>query len=194
MGQCFPRKHTPSGDGNELWECCCQRCKMKSQSSENLSKRLWKWEGIRVCQQQQQRHCETLAWKKEEGQVWNSVSYRKSSRRHGNKSVPAPSDPSSGCSVALHRAISPTVCSHDGDQLVQTNGGEKKSLTRMHLFYELLMADSISFSAVRLSEKDFKHCIVQHSNTCKDTQLPAAWKDEVGTAEILWEEMGKLDI
>lgn len=47
------------------------------------------------------------------------------------------------------------MCSHDGDQLVQTNGGEKeKSLTPMHLFYELLMADSISFSVVSHSEKD----------------------------------------
>ena len=55
--------------------------------------------------------------------------------------------------------------------MIQASGSaEEKSLTPMHPFYELHMADTISSSVGSLSAKDFKHCNVQHSNTCKEAQ------------------------
>lgn len=48
----------------------------------------------------------------------------------------------------------------------------QRSHSDMHPFYELPMADTTSSSAGSgsLSPKDFKHCNVQHSNTCKEAQ------------------------
>lgn len=43
-------------------------------------------------------------------------------------------------------------------------------VTPTHPFYELPMADTVSFSVGSLSAKDFKHCIAQHSNTSKVAQ------------------------
>ena len=54
--------------------------------------------------------------------------------------------------------------------MIQASGSAEKSLIPMNPFYEFPIADTTSSSVGRFSAKSFKHCNVQHSNTCKEAQ------------------------
>lgn len=106
--------------------------------------------------------------KTEEGWGETSVSHRWSSRGHGTEPVPAPL--THPLAALWHCGEVPaSACGHVS--VIQASGGEEeRTLTPLHPFYELLMANTIDSSVDSLSAKDFKHCNVQHSNICKEAQ------------------------